>query len=179
MKRSKLNYEEWKCILSKDLYCKNVESDFFTGYIGLLHIHEVSEPQIWRFNGEDMVVCDNDVKWLTILPKDDYYCITVMMNSESEVLVWYIDMIAGQGQDTDGVAYIDDLYLDLVVYPDGTVLEDDMDELEAALREGDISKELFDLAIDTCNRLKNGLLSDTDEFQSFTRKCIQLITENM
>ena len=51
----------------------------------------------------------------------------------------YIDMIAGQGKDVDGIAYIDDLYLDLVAYPDGTVLEDDMDELEEALRNGDIS----------------------------------------
>ena len=178
MKRSKLSYEEWKCILSKDLYCKNIESDLFTGYIGLLHIHEVSEAQIWRFNGEDMVVCDNGVKWLTILPQDDFYCITAMMNPQSEVLVWYIDMIAGQGQDADGVAYIDDLYLDLVVYPDGTIREDDMDELEEALREGDISKEQFDLAIDTCNRLKNGMLSDIDEFQDFTNKCMQLIAMN-
>lgn len=174
MKRSKLNYEEWKCILKKDLYCKNIESDFFTGYIGLFHIHEVSEPQIWRFNGEDLVVCDNGVKWLTILPRDDFYCITAMMNPQKNVLVWYIDMIAGQGKDADGVAYIDDLYLDLVVYPDGTVIEDDMDELEEALRCGDISKELFDLAIDTCNKLKTGLLRDIEEFKEFTRRCYEL-----
>lgn len=170
-----MNYEEWKCILSKDLCCKNVESDLFTGYIGLLHIHEVSEPQIWRFNGEDMVVCDNGVSWLTILPKDDFYCITAMMNQQSEVLVWYIDMIAGQGQGADGVVYIDDLYLDLVVYPDGTVLEDDMDELEDALKNGDISKELFDLAIGTCNKLKNGLLSDIEKFKAFTRECFDIV----
>lgn len=174
MKRSKLNYEEWKCILSKDLKHKNVESDLLNGYISLLHIHEVSEPQIWRFNGEDLVVCDNGVKWLTILPKDDFYCITAMMNPENEVLVWYIDMIAGQGTDKDGVAYIDDLYLDLVVYPDGTVLEDDMDELEEALGSGDISKELFDLALETCNKLETGLLRDIDEFKEFTRKCYEL-----
>ena len=174
MKRSKLNYEEWKCILSKDLYCKNVESDDFSGYIGLLDIHEVREPQIWRFNGEDLVVCDNGLKWLTILPKDDFYCITAMMNPQKNVLVWYIDMIAGQGQDADQVAYIDDLYLDLVVYPDGTVMEDDMDELEEALRSGDISKELFDLALETCNKLKTGLLSDIEEFKEFTRKCYEL-----
>ena len=35
MKRSKLNYEEWKCILSKDLECKNVENDLLNGYISL------------------------------------------------------------------------------------------------------------------------------------------------
>lgn len=175
MKRSKLNYEEWKCILSKDLECKYVESDLLNGYISLLHIHEVSEPQVWRFNGEDLVVCDKGVKWLTILPKDDFYCITAMMNQQNEVVVWYIDMIAGQGKDIDGVAYIDDLYLDLVVYPDGTVLEDDMDELEEALRNGDISQELFDLAIETCGRLKNGLLRDIGEFKGFTGAILEMI----
>jgi predicted RNA-binding protein associated with RNAse of E/G family len=84
-------------------------------------------------------------------------------------------MIAGKGKDTDGVAYIDDLYLDLVVYPDGTVLEDDMDELEEALRCGDISKELFDLAIDTCDKLKTGLLRDIEKFQKFTETILEMI----
>lgn len=49
-----------------------------------------------------------------------------------------------------------------------------MDELEEALRSGDISKELFDLAIDTCNKLKTELLSDIEEFKEFTRKCYEL-----
>ena len=44
-----------------------------------------------------------------------------MMNEEEEILLWYIDMIAAQGIDADGIPYFDDLYLDLVVYPDGTV----------------------------------------------------------
>lgn len=73
------------------------------------------------------------------------------------------------------MAYIDDLYLDLVVYPDGTVLEDDMDELEEALRSGDISKELFELAIETCNKLKSGLLSDIGEFKGFTGAILEMI----
>lgn len=39
-------------------------------------------------------------KWLSILPKDDNYCITAMLNKNDEILLWYIDMIAGQGTDT-------------------------------------------------------------------------------
>ena len=38
-----------------------------------------------------------------------------------------------QGIDADGIPYFDDLYLDLVVYPGGTIIVDDMDELEEAL----------------------------------------------
>lgn len=175
MKKYRLAYEDWTCILSKDTYSKRVDSELFKGYLGLIYIHQVTEPQIWRFNNEDIVSCDKGMKWLTILPQDEFYCITVMFDENNDINGWYIDMIAGQGIDSDGVTYIDDLYLDLVVYPDGTVLEDDMDELEKALTQGDITQELFDLAINTGKKLKNGLLSDIDVFKEYTVKCFNMI----
>lgn len=178
MKKYRLTYENWICILSKETYCKRVDSNVVKGYLGLIHIDEVSEPQIWHFNNEDIIVCDKGMKWLTILPQDEFYCITVMFNEKDEIVGWYIDMIAGQGVDADGVAYIDDLYLDLVVYPDGTVLEDDMDELEEALAQGDITQELFDLAIRTGEMLKNGLLNDIDMFKEYTMKCFNMIASD-
>lgn len=55
------------------------------------------------------------------------------MDEENEILLWYIDMIAGQGIDIDDIPYFDDLYLDLIVYPDGSIIEDDRDELEQLL----------------------------------------------
>ena len=42
-------------------------------------------------------------------------------------------MIDTQGYDDDGVPYFYDLYLDLIVYPDGNIVTDDMDELQGAL----------------------------------------------
>lgn len=38
MKRSKLSYDEWKCIKSKKIRGKNVITDFFEGYLGLIKI---------------------------------------------------------------------------------------------------------------------------------------------
>ena len=175
MKRSRLSYDEWKCILSKDMHGKRVNSELLDGYIGLIEIKEVSEAQIWKFNGEDVVVCDKGRKWLSILPRNDWYCITAMMDEEGNILLWYIDMIARQGIDVDGVPYFDDLYLDLVVYPDGTILVDDMDELKEALSKKDITQEQFNLAIDTSHRLQRGLLSDISSFIKYTRKCYELV----
>ena len=62
MKRSKLSYDEWKCIETKKLKGKQVNTDFFKGYVGILEIEKVTEKQIWRFNGEDIIVCDNGLK---------------------------------------------------------------------------------------------------------------------
>ena len=175
MKRSRLSYDEWKCIISKDIFGKRVNSELLNGYIGLIDIKEVSEAQIWKFNGEDIVVCDKGRKWLSILPQDDWYCITAMMDEEGNILLWYIDMIANQGIDADGMPYFDDLYLDLVVYPDGTIVVDDMDELEDALSKRDITQEQYNLAIETSNRLQRGMLSDISLFMEYTRKCCEIV----
>lgn len=87
-----------------------------------------------------------------------------MLNEDNEILLWYIDMIADRGIDIDGIPYFDDLYLDLVVYPDGTIVEDDRDELEEALFSKDITQEQFELALETSQKVQKGLLSDVSLF---------------
>lgn len=177
MKRSSLSYEEWTCIQSKKITGITVNNKLLNGYIGLIDIEEVDEPQIWKFNGEEIIVCDKGLKWLTILPKNDHYCITAMMDENSEILLWYIDMIASQGME-DGIPYFDDLYLDLVVYPNGDIIEDDMDELIQALKENDINSKQYQLAIDTSDKLKSGLISNVNSFKEFTYACYEIINRD-
>ena len=119
-------------------------------------------------------MCDNHYRWLTILPREDFYCITVMMNEAGQVQVCYIDMIEKQGVDEDDVPWIDDLYLDLVVYPDGAVVEEDRDELEEALAAGEINRQQYELAVNTCEKLINGLLKDADKFQTYIQRMYEL-----
>lgn len=174
MKRSRLSYDEWKCILEKKQQIRKFENDTLVGHAALLEIQEVSVPQVWKFNGEDIVVCQKGYRWLSILPENDFYCITAMMDENEKILLWYIDMIASQGIDEDGVPYFDDLYLDLVVYPDGTILEDDRDELEEALAQGDITEEQFTLADTTCRMLKEKL-ADMEAFKKYTYACLGMV----
>ena len=72
----------------------------------------------------------------------------------------------------------DDLYLDLVVYPDGTIKVDDMDELEEALLMKDITQEQYNLAISTSKRLRAGLLSNVDTFIEYTLRCFEIVMKN-
>lgn len=176
MYKCRITYDEWKCITKKERIGKEINNAVFSGYIGLLNIIEVTETQIWKYNGEGITVCNNHYQWLTIMPKNDNYCITVMMNDKHEIQVCYIDMIDEQGYDIDNVPYFYDLYLDLVVYPDGTIIEDDMDELESALKMGDISQEQFDLALGTSEKLKKGLLRDKVEFKLYIERLYDLVT---
>ena len=86
MKISRLSYDEWKCIISKELSGTFINTDFFIGYLGLLNIKAVSEAQIWNYNGQKLTVCDKGINWLSILPQNDHYCITAMMNEKNELL---------------------------------------------------------------------------------------------
>lgn len=174
MKKTRLSYDEWTCIQSKRISSITVNTNLFNGYIGLISIEEVDKPQIWKFNGEEIVVCNKGLKWLTILPKNEYYCITAMMDEHYKIILWYIDMIASQGIE-DGIPYFYDLYLDLVVYPNGDIVEDDMDELKQALSDKDINEKLYQLAFETSYKLKRGLLSDVSRFKEFTYDCYEML----
>lgn len=48
----------------------------------------------------------------------------------------------------------------------------DIDELQLALEQKDISQELFDLAIETSNSLKSNFLSDIKKIEEITKKCL-------
>lgn len=141
----------------------------------MLTINAVSERQVWKYNGKDVVVCDNGYHWLTIMPSDAFYCITVMMDDSDQIRVCYIDLIDAQGYDDDGVSYFYDLYLDLVVYPNGDIIVDDMDELQEALETGDISKLQYDRAVTTSQKLQCGLLSDIGRFRDYIKEMLSIL----
>lgn len=174
MYKCRLTYDEWKCITSKNITGKQVDIPQLKGYLGLLAINTVSEKQIWKYTKSNVVVCDNGYHWLTIMPSDEFYCITVMMDDGYEMKVCYIDMIDTQGYDDDGVPYFYDLYLDLVVYPDGNIIVDDMDELQEALRAGEITDAQYNKAIAASRKLQAGLLSDIGEFQHYIKEMLKL-----
>ena len=147
----------------------------FAGYVSLMRIRRVSEPQYWWLQGRKLLVADAGISWLCMMPDRGNYCITAMLDKTDRVILWYIDMIAAQGVCADGVPWFDDLYLDLVVKPDGYIYEDDRDELDAALELGDITLAQHRLALDTAKMLKSGLLQDLSAFKELTRCCLDFV----
>ena len=91
------------------------------------------------------------------------------MDSEYNVKVSYIDIIDSQGIDEDGIPFFSDIYLDLVVYPDGTVIVDDMDELEQAWAKNEISLEQYNRTLAVADKLKNGLLCDMQKYNEYVQ----------
>jgi predicted RNA-binding protein associated with RNAse of E/G family len=62
--------------------------------------------------------------------------------------------------------------------PNGEYIVQDMDELEEALRDGVISREQFDLAIVTKDKLVGGILKDMDKLKSDCLNLVEIIENN-
>ena len=177
MKRKRLTYDSWTCITRRDFACRRVSVPGFTGRAGLLLIHAVTKPQYWHVAGKSLVIADAGMAWLSLLPEEGHYCIVAMLDRRGRLVLWYIDMIDGQGTDADGVPWFDDLYLDLVVKPDGFIHEDDRDELDEALCAGDITLAQHRMAIDTADMLRAGLLRDLPALICLTRTVLAMMGE--
>ena len=68
MKRKSLSYASWTCIRKKSLRVRRV-TEPIAGHVALLRIREVTEPQVWRWQGKPLTVCDKGMAWLSMLPE--------------------------------------------------------------------------------------------------------------
>ena len=174
MQRKRLDRDIWTTITSKRYVQRHMQNQSFCGIASVLYIDAVSKASIWEYPDTMIPVCDNGMKWLQILPDDENYMITAMLSPQNSINIWYIDMIAGKGFANDGVAVFDDLYLDLIVRPNGEIKVDDMDELQDALAGKDITKELYTLALSTKEKLEKHILNDISSLHDF---CMALLRE--
>lgn len=154
IKHTRMTFDEWNSsIVKKNVYLSEDEEKRY----GLIHIEKVKEKQVWGFLDGRPVVADDGFQWLVIVPKYKNYVITMYMDQNRKTILWYIDMIDGQGTDEDGVCFYNDLFLDLIILDSGEIVEDDRDELDMALAQGVISKEQYTRVNETALYLKERL----------------------
>lgn len=178
IKKDRFTCDNWTVITDKTYAQKEIQNKIFQGYVSLLDIKEVLEPQTWDFNGKKITVCDKGMKWVRILPMNADYTIMAIFNKVNKIQVCYIDIINGYGIDLDGIVYVNDMFLDLIVYPDGYIKVDDMDELVQALNEEVITEEMYNKALETCEILKDNIQNNRNGFNDYCINILNLMVEN-
>lgn len=128
-------------------------------------INKVNPPFVLHQFGRDVTHIDNGYYIVECTPKNEFYNARVYINNNKEIIDYYFDISNGNGIE-DKVPYYDDLYLDVLYYPNenNLIKYDDMNELEDALNEGKITKEEFDKAIETGEKLINEIKNNTNFF---------------
>ena len=136
-----------------DFKKKYVDTKEFNGYVGIVDVKESTEE--WLVPREDNTqecILKSGFKWLEFYPDNEKYAITAIINEENRVVEWYFDMVKDFGIE-DGMPYMDDLYLDLVITPRGEVYVLDEEELQEAVDKNDITKADYKQAHDTLDML--------------------------
>lgn len=159
LKRKFGNRHDWKRVKKRAYSELFIETEAFKGYVSLLHMKEVREPLYMRYEGRTVCVADSGYYWMQHFPEGQQYSVTTVIDRSGNVVQWYIDICKQIGYSAEHGPWMDDLYLDLIVLPAGEVIEKDVDELESALKNNEISSSEYESAWAEFKRLKD-LLTD-------------------
>jgi len=129
-------------------------------YIALITFLPGSKELRKELNGEQVCLAGPGYKWLMYLPINECWCITAFYSPDEKLLEWYFDITLGNFVDEAGMPCIDDIFLDLVVLPDGQTITLDADELQSALDKSEISAADYDHAYKVHDEIKNSKWSD-------------------
>ena len=149
-----------------------VNTEEFEGNISLLKINKVKNA--WFVDEENRCILNDRYSWLEIYPKNKNYCITAMYDENGKISEWYFDVARQLGVE-NGVPFEDDLFLDVVVVPDGRIHLLDEDELKEAYENNIISKDEFDMAYEIANKMLNIKEKDIERLREFSYKYLEIL----
>ena len=132
MKRKFGNRQGWGRIGHQQYTQHYLNNDIFKGYVCLIRFDKVLHPLWSSYTKKKICLVEDGSYMLQQYPEGKHYSMISYFSPEGTLLQWYIDITYSTGVE-DGIPYMDDLYLDLIVVPDGEVIEKDLDELEQAL----------------------------------------------
>lgn len=145
---------------------------------GIIHMHKVREPLCVPVVGEDTLVVANNFKWMQLLPEKRNYSITVMYNEKWQEIQYYFDINYSHTLEL-GKARRQDLYLDVLVLPDGRYELVDEEDIKRAFKKGIISSEEKEFAYNTAAELMNEIDTNFDQFKILAASCLKELKKLM
>jgi predicted RNA-binding protein associated with RNAse of E/G family len=160
MKHKRADHADWPRVPKKRFAMQHITLPAFTGYISLLFLDEVRVPLMRHYQGRDICLADKGYTWLQQFPQGTHYAVTTIFNAQGTLIRFYIDICKRHYVDAQGILWYDDLYLDLDVSPDGEITLLDADELDDALRDGEVTSLEYELAWREANSLMTAIEED-------------------
>ena len=163
-------------LIEYDYLIKDSQNEAFKGKITLIKIDKVkSVASVKRPNGNIDILEDNNYKIMTFFPEKENYSMTVFYDNNYNLLQWYFDIAENNGDYEDDIPYNKDMYLDIVVLPDGTNYVLDEDEIKQALESGIINQSEYDEAYKTLKKLQKMIDDNFEQIKNFTSEAFNLL----
>ena len=182
MKRKYSDYPDMDNIfITKRFVNKYFDDELFKGNVSLLKVDKVSKPIIVKdWNGNDLVLTDNGYSWLELYPeKNKNIAISIEKKKKNELIEIYIDICKNSGITQEGVPYFDDLYLDIVYFPNGEIKFLDEEELKNALIENEITEDEYKMAYRIALDVKEFLETNVNIFNKIIEKYLEYLEKEI
>ncbi len=147
----------------------SINENNFSGDIYFYDFLEVKDKMLIP-NGKCII--DNNYKWLEFYDYNSKVKLTAIYNQENKIVEWYFDIAREIGKE-NGVAYEDDLYLDVVVTPENEIKLLDEDELKEALNRKEITISEYEDTYNEAKKLMDRLNGKKNELLEFTDKYLK------
>lgn len=169
MKRS-----DWRRILKRDYASRACAAGGALEMESVLTIREITAPLQVSRGAKRVTIVERGYRWVQIAREGAYVWLTAMFDERGQFLQMYFDITAGNRFDTPDDPTFRDMYLDVVVTPEGEILVLDQDELDAALAQGEITPREHGRAQDVCRGLCAWLEEHRFELQA---RCERVLRE--
>ncbi|HET8841483.1 MAG TPA: DUF402 domain-containing protein [Ktedonobacteraceae bacterium] len=151
---------DWQRVLAKRFAVKRIDTPQYHGYVTLLRFDEVTEPLNVIFDQQYVCIVDRGYTWLQHFPDGAHYVLLAAFDTRGDLVQWYIDIVGSISVDERGIPCYHDLYLDIVISPEGEALLLDVDELDEALRKKEVSQDEYNFAWREASTLLTALEED-------------------
>lgn len=155
---------DWAGVLCHTDACQLVKEADFCGMVGLMHMQKVRKPLVFDYEGQAVTAVDSGFYWLQMAPTGGHWWLTVMFDRQERPRQAYFDVTGENHILPDGASWFTDLFLDVVVMPDGRTRLLDRQELDQALEEGVVTRAQYDAALNQAQALLSGLEGRTEAF---------------
>lgn len=174
-----LSRANWARVVKRKYAQMSVSDDGFTGQASLILIEEITAPLVKCYDNLSLTIVDRGYCWLQLAPRDKRYWLTVMIDAAGEIISYYFDITDRNVLCEAGDSYFYDLYLDVVLLPDGSLFLLDEDELLEAFQQGVINKAQFDMAHETAWMLLDSLPNSIRELQAYCLGMMERLKERL
>lgn len=156
---------------------KRIDEEFFKGYVAFVKIKDVQNPLIVNDGEKDVCIKDNDYEWFEVYPDNEHYAITIMFDDKNNLIEWYFDISKEVGIE-DGIPYEDDLYVDIVITPNGRKEILDEEELMDALNKNEITQKDVELVYETVKLIEDKFVNNFSYLTDLTDKFLKMFDIN-
>lgn len=183
MKHKRLNRDSWG-FEHFPYYQLRVDTEDFHGIACLIRLTS-GAYQYWETpKAGRLAVCGEGMTWLELIPDGKKRVITVKyfpngthgkervnypdyVDQRYQASVWYVDVIEGIEYAGDGTAVYIDKYLDVIFTPEGDVVVDDRDELDAAYKAGELTLRQYEDALSEAENILKELTYDIPQTEKW------------